>query len=623
MAEPLNPSPATLGRSRRRAARRLVAGGAAAVVLLAGGVAVAGGGSSSSGGYRTATVATHSVSQVLDAVATVEPVSQAAVAFPVSGTVAAVAVAQGDTVQVGQVLAGLDTGALQDAWNEAQASLDQAELTLERALAGEDVTGLGGSGAGSGSGSGGTPTATGISSTGATDPSVSAAVQPLATGGARVSYVSASPTEAAAGEGPTDAEISAAQQAVLDATRVVDADLAAAQAALDSAIQVCAAVGQPVADPTDDDATVDDATDDEADATTDDGIEACRDALQAVLDAQQLVAADQLALNDAATALDALLAERAVVGPTTPTGPSTPTTAPGSGTGPAGSGSAGGTGPAGGAPSTGSIAPDTSGAMAATSASAEDLIAYQRAVDAAAARVAAATQAVAQAEIVSPIAGTIAAVNLAVGDDVAGGSATATIVVVGAGGYEVATTVSVADLPDLAVGQAATIRPDGTDETVTGEVVAIGVAGTSGGSTTTYPVTMGVIGGGEGLGNGATASVAIVTDAATQALAVPTSAVTVDGDRHTVTVVDGGSTEEVEVEVGAIGRTWTEISSGVEAGDEVVLAVLDEPLPSAATAEAEADADAGFGGPGGAGGATGGPPAGFTPPAGMGAPPGN
>ena len=52
-------------------------------------------------GYRTAKVATQAVDEVLDAVATVEPVSQATVAFPVAGTVAQVDVAVGDTVAVG------------------------------------------------------------------------------------------------------------------------------------------------------------------------------------------------------------------------------------------------------------------------------------------------------------------------------------------------------------------------------------------------------------------------------------------------------------------------------------------------------------------------------------------
>lgn len=122
--------------------RLLVAGGLAAAVLLGAGVVAAQQGSSAGeGGYRTATVASHPVDQTLDRVGTIEPVSQASLAFPVGGTVAAVDVALGDQVTVGQQLARLDTTSLDSAVAEAQATLDQAELTLERALDGEDVSG--------------------------------------------------------------------------------------------------------------------------------------------------------------------------------------------------------------------------------------------------------------------------------------------------------------------------------------------------------------------------------------------------------------------------------------------------------------------------------------------------
>ena len=62
----------------------------------------------------------------------------------------------------------------------------------------------------------------------------------------------------------------------------------------------------------------------------------------------------------------------------------------------------------------------------------------------------------------SPIDGTVAAVNLQAGQQVAGGSSTADVVVVGPGGYEVATTVLVADVGQVKLGDAATVRPDGT-----------------------------------------------------------------------------------------------------------------------------------------------------------------
>ncbi len=194
-----------------------------------------------------------------------------------------------------------------------------------------------------------------------------------------------------------------------------------------------------------------------------------------------------------------------------------------------------------------------------------------------------AQQAVAQATLVSPIAGTVQQVGIAVGDSVSAGSSTAAIVVVGEGGYEVTTTVTVDDLPDVEVGQAVTITADGAAQPVDGQVVGIGTVPTSSGSATTYPVTVGLTEQPEGFRNGATASLSIVTARTDDAVAVPTSAVTFQNGRSTVTVLDDGTPSTVTVQTGAVGDTWTEITDGLDVGQTVVLADLDAPLPSSAT----------------------------------------
>ena len=78
------------------------------------------------------------------------------------------------------------------------------------------------------------------------------------------------------------------------------------------------------------------------------------------------------------------------------------------------------------------------------------------------------------------------------------------------------------------------------------------------------------------------ASVAIVVDEAEDVLSVPTTAVHNEDGTYTVTVLDGDTADEVTVEVGAVGPAWTEIRSGLEPGTVVVVADLDEPLPSSA-----------------------------------------
>lgn len=519
--------------------RKRIAAVAVIAAVLLGAVAAASARSEGGPSYRTAEAAMHTVDQVLDAVATIEPVSQATVAFPVAGTVDAVDVKVGQEVTIGSRLASLDVADLKVTVNEKQAALDQAELTLSLALAGEDVGTVSG---------GGTPS--------------DGFGRPAASG--------------------SNAELQAAQLAVLDAQEEVDAATAAAQLAFDNASTVCSSAALDAAVSGDDTSTT---------AATTDSSATCLAALQAVLDAQAQVTAAQQQLTEAADALTALLDELATgtettattttTTPKTPTSPTTPSTPGGT------SGESGTTGSSG-APSgwTGSASSTGGASSGSSSPSAEALIAYQKQVDAAADELAVAEQAVDQATIVSPIDGTVAAVNLAVGDEVEAASATANIVVVGDGGYEVTTSISVKDLPDVAVGQAATVTPDGDDEAVAGEVVRIGVSADTSSSTATYQVTIGLTGDTSTMGNGDIAAVEIVTSAADEALAVPTSAVTVDGDRSTVQVVsDGGdgTAKTVTVETGAIGQTWTEITKGLDEGDEVVLADLDDPLPGSAT----------------------------------------
>lgn len=537
----------------RRTLSRLIAGTAVLAAVGLGAAAVSAR-TDDAPRYRTAVAGRHEVDQVLNTVGAIEPVTQASVAFPVSGTVQGVTVRVGDTVGVGQRLATLDVGDLTDTLHEKQAALDQAELTLELALAGESV----------GSVAGGTPTGGGMG-------------------------------RAAAGGSST--ALRDAQQAVLDAQKAVDDALATAQTALDTADQVCAADGGGTTTTTSTTVAAADPTDPTA----------CQQALAASLAAQRSVSAAQQDLADAAAALTTVIEDLASKPGGGPTGSTTTTTQPSGGS------------PSGGTPSipssgtSGTGAPSGSSAgssQASTSPSAEDLIAYQKQVDAAALAVIVADQAVDQATIVSPIAGTVASVGLSVGDDVTAASSTEAIVVVGTGGFEVTANVSVKDLPDVEVGQHAAVTPDGARTPIAGEIVRIGVAGEGSGSSTTYPVTVALTGDTSGLRNGATASVAITTAASGAALAVPTSAVTVDGDEATVQRVVDGTAKSVDVELGAVGSAHTEITEGLTAGDVVVLADLDEALPGSATSSSGANTRTTTGFPGGAG-FTGGPPSGF------------
>lgn len=585
-----------------------------AVLLVAALVAVAAvivtaNSSSAATTFRTAVAGERSVDQVMDEVGTIDPVTFAQVAFPADGTVDSVDVAVGETVSVGQVLATLDPASLEAAVREAQAALDQAELNLERARNGESVGG--GIGLTSSSGSDGE---------GVTIQQISASV-----------VTETAPSPSPGGAAPAvDEELYAAQQAVLDAQAQVSADLSAAQEALDSALQVCTAepapepepepapepepspepTDEPTAEPTDEptpeptdepspepttepteeptaEPTIEDASfrgqstaamtvslvADDSDDLDGVDIELCKQALEDALAAQQTLQTSQESLASAVSAYGALVSERAQEQGET----QTPTPDGGSGDLPSGGA------PSGGAPSGGGGVPDGAGSSTSSTPSAERLIAYQAAIDSASADLIVAQAALRQASIVSPIDGTVVSVSIAPGDVVEAASDTAFIGIDGDQGREVTAIVGVEDLVDLEVGQPATITPDGTDLALAGEVVRIGLTGSSDGGSTTFPVTISITDDADELRQGSVASVSIVLGSGENVLAVPTSAVRASGGTHTVTVLRGGETEEVSVEVGVIGAAWTEIVSGIEAGDEVVLADLSQPLPGSAS----------------------------------------
>ena len=162
--------------------------------------------------------------------------------------------------------------------------------------------------------------------------------------------------------------------------------------------------------------------------------------------------------------------------------------------------------------------------------------------------------------------------------------------------------------------------PDGSTEPLQATVVQIGlVPNPASTTTTTYPVVLTLADPTSNLPDGGLASVRITTGSIQAATAVPTSAVTTTATGRTVVVLDGGKPSTTTVQVGTVGSTWTEITSGLEIGQTVVIADLSQPLPGSATSGSAATTSrTGTAGSARAGTGTGGftPPAGFTRPGG-------
>jgi hypothetical protein len=136
---------------------------------------------------------------------------------------------------------------------------------------------------------------------------------------------------------------------------------------------------------------------------------------------------------------------------------------------------------------------------------------------------------------------------------------------------EVTANIAEADAAGLKLGQQATVTFPATNDTATGTVTQITPQSTVTNNVVLYPITVALDTAPAGVKTGSTASLAITDGQATGVLEVPTAAITTVGTNHTVTVRRNGTDTTVPVGVGLVGATTTEITSGLAAGDVVVL----------------------------------------------------
>lgn len=200
-----------------------------------------------------------------------------------------------------------------------------------------------------------------------------------------------------------------------------------------------------------------------------------------------------------------------------------------------------------------------------------------------------AKDALAATTLYAPITGTVLDVNGKVGQS-AGSSSSGSgssgstqpnassssssdlVVVANLAALQVSVSVPESDIGSLQVGQAATVTfPAVSGASAKGRIASIDPVGTSSNSVVTYGVVVRLSGVPKTIRLGQSASVTITTDNATGVLVVPSTAVTTNGSRSTVLLLKNGQQVRTQVSVGVAGDSWTEITSGVAAGDQVVL----------------------------------------------------
>jgi multidrug efflux pump subunit AcrA (membrane-fusion protein) len=215
------------------------------------------------------------------------------------------------------------------------------------------------------------------------------------------------------------------------------------------------------------------------------------------------------------------------------------------------------------------------------------------------------------AQITAPADGTITVVALVAGIDAPSSDS----IDIEAGPMQVTASFAETDLPALKVGQPASIAITATNETASGKLTEISpVASTSGSSSVvTYSVVITLDSTPADVKTGMSASVSITTAEADNVLAVPAIALVGSNGSYGVRVMAAdGSITTVPVTVGLTTTQYAAITSGLNAGDTVVVGTS-SPRTSSTTTNA-GSLTGGFGGGfggnfgGGGGGRNGGQP---------------
>lgn len=210
------------------------------------------------------------------------------------------------------------------------------------------------------------------------------------------------------------------------------------------------------------------------------------------------------------------------------------------------------------------------------------------------------------ATLVSPLDGTIAQVDYAVGDQVSGaggglagaasgmggaaagaaagasglggalsglgdaGAGASGIVVIATDAWKLDATVGTADLGALKAGQRAVVTPTGTSHSVPGRIDTVGiVADTATGASATFPVTVTIDKTTVPLFAGSSADAVVTVAEVPDALAVPVAAVTSTDGATTVRKLTGGQAAVTPVTLGRRFGSTVEVTSGLAEGDVI------------------------------------------------------
>ncbi len=153
-------------------------------------------------------------------------------------------------------------------------------------------------------------------------------------------------------------------------------------------------------------------------------------------------------------------------------------------------------------------------------------------------------------------------------------SSSAQVAVVSTGSYIVNASVDSSDVSQVKVGDQATITVSGSTTPIYGTVGSVGLLATTTSGVSSFPVVIDVTGSPSGVYGGSSVTVSIITEELQDVVVVPTTAITYAGNNTEVTVDSAGKRVTRAVQIGAASNGETQVTSGLSVGDKIYVTTV-------------------------------------------------
>jgi macrolide-specific efflux system membrane fusion protein len=188
--------------------------------------------------------------------------------------------------------------------------------------------------------------------------------------------------------------------------------------------------------------------------------------------------------------------------------------------------------------------------------------------------------------VTAPIAGVITALSVENGGTAGGSGSGAAVTITNPEVYQATITLAESDISTVEVGQRAILTFDALpDLNLTGQVTRVDTIGANESGVVSYGVVITPDVMDKSVKGGMTVSVSIITATAQDVLAVPSAAVKSSAAGKYVQTLQNGQPVNVTVEVGMSNDVYTEITSGLTEGQEIIVSTTSS--GSTATTESQ------------------------------------